>query len=357
MSTDNKEKEINSLGSFLDDLAGEEAQEAENTTTEIENEEEVEFENEEEQEQELEQEEEQVENTEGEEKEELNEQEELFELEEEEIVEETDSVNLQYEEIGKALGVEVKTKEELVDKFKQLQEENSSLKEKTENNPYSNLPDKLKEAIELANNGGDYLSYLEISSFDYDSIPDREFLAYQMRPYFPEGEDGQIELEDYLDSIGDYEIRIKSRQAKEALKKQDDARINEIKTKAQQTKQQIISEAEKAVERMQAVQGFKVTDSQKRAMKNAIKDGKTMFELFYNEQGQYDFDKMVDVYYKYTNFDKIVDFLKQRSKNETKKEMVERLTNSNVGRKGTPVKPSGEKESALDLFYRQITGQ
>src|SRR5688572_14384438 len=68
---------------------------------------------------------------------------------------------LVFTDLGKAIGVDVKTQEDLVKAVEGLKAEAAKSK------AYDNLPAELKKAVELASKGADYLEYLKVNTLDY----------------------------------------------------------------------------------------------------------------------------------------------------------------------------------------------
>ena len=95
----------------------------------------------------------------------------------------TDDFVTKYQSEFETLGLEdVKSSSEFVDKFKQLKQELEETKESTKT-VFAN--DMIREANEIMKQGGDWLGYLGLASFDYDAVPDVELLSYELLSFEP----------------------------------------------------------------------------------------------------------------------------------------------------------------------------
>lgn len=246
--------------------------------------------------------------------------------------ESTETTTEDYSELTKELGFN--KVEELVDAFKEQKK------------LFESIPDDLKKAIELAQTGVDYLDYLGVATIDYDAVGDRDLLFHNMRSYF----DSDEELEDYLDDMGDTEVKIRGKQLRQQLKaeQQSYAQQKEVEVKKR------MAEAEKklseSVGKLKTVNGFKVKPTHKKAILESFKTG-DINKVFY---GDGDYDKMVENAFKVKYFDAIVDFMRQRVANDTKRQMVDEISNPNLNRSKSKPDAKPETRTPMDLYMEQL---
>ena len=263
-------------------------------------------------------------------------------------------------EISKAIGLESSNTEDIVNEFNSIKSENEQLKAQIEQNPYEGLPESLTEAIQVAKEGGDFLEYLGIAEVDYSGISDEDLLISQVRPYFSEGETGDEEAKDWIDSMNDAEIKIQAGRLRQTLNEEMESRKHAIKQRTQQQKEEqnqaMLAEKQKlreSIESLDSIADFKLTKSHKNRIYEDISNGKISTELFgFSEGKQADYKKMAETYFKARYFDKIVSYLRSSTANQTKKKILEETSNANLNGKGSHVTPS--EKSGLDLFINSF---
>lgn len=264
-----------------------------------------------------------------------------------------------FSKLSNDLGFEVKGKDDLVSRFKELNEQLKS-KEAELESASSSIPEDLKGAIKLAKDGGDYLEYLKISSVDYNNIDEVELFEYEVSQLFTDSK-GNVDtegLEEYLDSLSDVDKKLKGRELKSQYVQKQQATIAQLERQAAEKKATADKALKQAVDSMNNVAGFKVNPSQKSKLFNDISTGKMVSSLFYDKNGNYDFNKIAENYFKILNFDKIQNFYKQRVKANTKKEILNETTNSNVTAKQELANPGSNtrSQSPLDSYLAALKG-
>lgn len=267
-----------------------------------------------------------------------------------------------YKDIGKAIGIEVESKDTLISEFQAIKSENEQLKAKVEEtSSYDDIPEDLKKAIEIAKSGGDYDEYLELSQVDYSKISDEELLLSQVRSYFPEGEDGDDEAREWLDSMTTAEQKIQAGRLRRTLEdekqKAKQEKLEAIENESRAKEEFVKAEKQKlrkTVDSIESISDFKLTKSHKSRIFEDISNGKIAEKLFgVNGDGSANYQKMAETYFKTVYFDKIVDYLKSKSGNEAKKRVLQETSNANVNSNGSQA-ISNEGKDGLDLLINSF---
>lgn len=274
-----------------------------------------------------------------------------------ESVEGDTTPDVNFQELGKDLGVDdVKSRDEFISKFN---EKVSSLEQKVEELSEmaipEDLPEQLREAIEMSKEGGDYLSYLQVNSVNYDAIGDVDLLANSIAGYFEK--DGAVDseaLEVHLDSLTDDQIRIEAAKIRENGKKHQENQKNAMIAKVREKKEKITNEVSGALSRFENFSGFKVLPHQKAFLKSSFDKDQAIQAIMYTN-GQFDADKAVRSLFRVKYGEQMDNYLKTKIKNQTKKEIIENVSNVEVQRPSSPpaVAPE-EPKSALDNWVNRL---
>ena len=278
---------------------------------------------------------------------EQEEEENLIEFEQEEEPSKSEDVEF----LSNALGIEAKTKEELLEKVKEIKEIQELQKE---------IPSELAEAIRVAKEGGDYLEFLNISSINYDSYSNKELVEASIEKYF-KLEDGTIDEEaliDYVESKSPAEINIMGDQIRENLKMKQAQKKERF---LQSIKAQKLEEDKKIksyLDKVNSISGVKLSPSDKETLFNEISKGSVMDMVVKNKNGEKDPQVIVENIFKIKYFDKVLSIAKTKSANEGKKEVIKKLTNSNVGkeksRQTRAVDQNSKTKSGLDAYLEAL---
>ncbi len=233
----------------------------------------------------------------------------------------------------KDLGFEVKTKEELVEKVKSI---------KTPEDPYKGLPDNLRKAVDFAKQGGDFLQLLKVSQVDYSQIDPTVLYEQQIL----NGTQDKVKAKEYLDSLSPLAKEFEGQKLKnQMIQWQESAEKQLLDELNAKTAQELAKRAEneqrlrETVNKVDSVEGFKVKQGDKDRFIREVLDGSLTKELFMDNKGQFDYEKMMRVRFLTKNFDAIQKHYGERIKNATKREIVEGLTNADVQTQS--VKPEG----------------
>lgn len=253
-------------------------------------------------------------------------------------------------QIGNDLGFgEVKSKDEFVSKVNELKKIQELQK---------NLPSDLVEALAVAKDGGDYKEFLGISSVNYDEFSNRELVEASVEKYFKR-EDGSIDEErlvEFVDSKSPEEINMMGDQVRENLKLKQAQKVDTFKQRLTEKKSQIDNKLKSYISSLSSVAGVKVSDAEKDVLYREISSGEIYKRSFTDDSGERSPEKEVQNYFKIKYFDKILQLAKTSSAKEGKKDVIKKLTNSNVKQTRPSTKVAGNQStpSALDLYIKSL---
>ena len=284
---------------------------------------------------------------------------------EEEVIEEETEDLLSFEkeespvsedltELAKELGFEsVKSKGEVIEEIKRLKE----LKELQKD-----VPEDLSEAIKLAKQGGNYLEYLGVATVNYDEYSNRDLVEASMEKYYIVTDAAgqkvidEDALAEFMDSKSPQEINMLGDNIRDTLKgKQESAKAiyrREAEAKVQEKNSQIKS----VLDSVSSIAGVKISDPEKQTLYRDIIQSDLSGAIFKGEDGKANPQKIVENYFKIKYFDKVLQVAKSKSATDGKKDVIKRLTNSNVKTTKKSTSPvSGNKTvSALDSYLQQL---
>jgi len=265
----------------------------------------------------------------------------------------TDDFVTKYQSEFETLDLEdVKSSSEFVDKFKQLKQELEETKESTKT-VFAN--DMIREANEIMKQGGDWLSYLGLSTLDYDSVPDVELLSYELKSDF----DTKEELDEYIASLDETQIRLNAKRIRKDLKLQQDAQKQQVALQAQEHQRVYDDNLRKAINGIDKVDRVKVKDQDRASIQKMLttyndKAKATEFQIkhFLKPNGEPDFQKMVQSAYKLEMFDKVLEYATRSAKNSGKAAVIQNL--SNVERPKTTNIAEVTPRKALSLVESEV---
>ena len=240
----------------------------------------------------------------------------------------TDDFVTKYKNEFSDLGLEgVNTSQDFVEKFKNLKQELEETKESTKT-VFAN--DMIREANEIMKQGGDWLSYLGLSTLDYDSVPDVELLSYELKSDF----DTKEELDEYIASLDETQIRLNAKRIRKDLKLQQDTQKQQIALQAQEHQRVYDENLRKAINGIDKVDRVKVKDQDRASIQKMLttyndKAKATEFQIkhFLKPNGEPDFQKMVQSAYKLEMFDKVLEYATRSAKNSGKAAVIQNLSN------------------------------
>ena len=240
----------------------------------------------------------------------------------------TDDFVTKYKNEFSDLGLEgVNTSQDFVEKFKSLKQELEETKESTKT-VFAN--DMIREANEIMKQGGDWLSYLGLSTLDYDSVPDVDLLSYELKSDFDTKED----LDEYIASLDETQIRLNAKRIRKDLKLQQDTQKQQVALQAQEHQRVYDENLRKAINGIDKVDRVKVKDQDRASIQKMLttyndKAKATEFQIkhFLKPNGEPDFPKMVQSAYKLEMFDKVLEYATRSAKNSGKAAVIQNLSN------------------------------
>jgi hypothetical protein len=256
------------------------------------------------------------------------------------------------------LGLEgVNSSQDFVEKFKSLKQELEETKESTKTVFAS---DMIREANEIMKQGGDWLSYLGLSTLDYDSVPDVDLLSYELKSDF----DTKEELDEYIASLDETQIRLNAKRIRKDLKLQQEVQKQQVALQAQEHQRVYDDNLRKAINSIEKVDRVKVKDQDRASIQKMLttyndKAKATEFQIkhFLKPNGEPDFQKMVQSAYKLEMFDKVLEYATRSAKNSGKAAVIQNLSNverpkaTNIA-EATPRKALSTVESEVERLRK-----
>lgn len=271
---------------------------------------------------------------------------------EDDTVEEEVEKSVDFSSLAKEFGIEG----EITDKTKLIESYKQSLA-KAKEDALQGVPDDLKEAIEFAKEGGDFLSYLGVKSANYDEVSNTELVEVSMEKYF-KGEDGKVDqeaLNEWLDSKSQAEINMMGDQLRNSLKVEQEAKLNNLRNNAKTQKMESDRKLKEHINSLNVIGGVKLKQSDKDNLYNDAVTGLATKELFYGSDGRLSQAKLAENLFKVRMFDKAIQLAKTSASNDGKRTVLKAATNTNVNRKSSAPKAEIKKTNPMDVFWDQIT--
>ena len=274
----------------------------------------------------------------------------FIDLETDEVIDEAkpDEIVPDLSELSKALQIEGETQEDVVRAFETLKKEKEEALKQAET--FSNVPDQLKKAVELAQEGGDYLEYLGVSSSENyvqnTSALDLYKQYLGQSEYFQNQENPAEALQDYIDSKNEVDIAMEAESYKKQLLANQQAQKEAVANEAREAKQRALAKTKEALNSMNDVHGVKVGPKAKQQILQDLQSGDFSRKLFYDTSGQPDYGKMARLAFINDNFEKIMDVMRKQATNDTKRKMIGQVANRTT-RPGAPVTGQSGKDRAL----------
>jgi hypothetical protein len=240
-----------------------------------------------------------------------------------------------FADLSKAVGIEAKSQEDIINAFTQLREERDALKENPSQDD-SNIPDPLKKAIELAKDGQDYREYLGIASIDYNQLDAGELYTQYIASQNPDA--SQDDIRDYIESMPSMEFKLKAGEYKQGLVNNHEQRKAQIEAQAAQSRRDNLQKLESNLKDFNEVAGFKVKESDKKQIYDMIANNEIANALFYDRDGNVDYKAVGELAFFKQHKDKITKFIRQDERNATKRQMLDSITNKSVERNPTAEK-------------------
>jgi hypothetical protein len=256
-----------------------------------------------------------------------------------------------FTDLSKALGVEIKTKDDIVAAYK-AQAEKTALPD--------NLPSELKKAIELASQGADYLEYLKVNTVDYGKADPVQLYEDYIIDSMSD-KDGNVadpeKLDEYLDSLSDLDKTIRGNEIKRQLISAQAQRTAQLEQEARMSREKHDTELKAALRSMDEVDQFKITDFHRTELFNWISSGKIMQDLFYDANGQFDAVKVSKIAFRNKYHDKLDAYQKTKLRNATKREILKDITNQDITSPKQPANPEPKKGYGIGDYIQSLQDQ
>lgn len=253
-----------------------------------------------------------------------------------------------FSELGKSVGLgEIKDKDDLVVKIKSL-----------ETKALEGVPENLKKALELAKQGGDYLSYLGVSQVDYSAVDPVELfksdLFNRVKQLNPQAT--KQELEDrYAEALGAYAPIQQLVEGQKLQKGYMDYQKNEaarIEQESRQRKAQADAKIKESIDKLEEVNGFKLKHHHKSSMYDYITSGQLQKDLF--SQDGYNYEALVEIAFQRKYGKKANEFLWNKAKTVTKKEIVKELTNPQIEKPAQAPSVEVNQKSDMEAWLEML---
>lgn len=250
-----------------------------------------------------------------------------------------------FSEVGKALGAEsIKSKEDLVSFVTKVKTEAETIK-----TGLSDLPKELAKAIELSKQGGDYLSYLKVSSVDYGKLDPIDVYEQYVEDQSADAQ-GNIDYDKvntYLDSVQDFDKELRGKEIIKSLQAQQINVVKQLEAEAVARKAQAVTSVQSVLNTITDVNGFKLKPNHKQEIFDWITSGKMMKDAFYSDSGEYDFSKVVKAAIVLKYGEKMDEYRRQQLRNGVRRELLDELQNPSIT---APAVPAGaQPKTGYDL--------
>lgn len=221
-----------------------------------------------------------------------------------------------YGSLAKEIGVEGSTREEIVKAIK-----DTSQPERAQT--------RYSEAERIENSGGDGMAYLfaDKSRKDIEKMSSKELLLDR---YKEEAKKDGFDIDFVIDSKGAEESSFLANEHRASLLRNLDVTQDSISRKAAANKLEVDNGIKHALGNMKGVDGFKLTDADRKTMENDLKTGAIVNEMFYGPDGKKDYAIALENAYRYRNSKKIIEFWKTKSANGATKKVIASLGNHDI---------------------------
>lgn len=263
----------------------------------------------------------------------------------------TSAPSFDFTELGKSIGLgEIKDREELVTRIKSL-----------ETKALEGVPDNLKKALELAKQGGDYLSFLGVSQVDYSAVDPTELfktdLFNRVKQLNPQA--SKQELEDrYAEALGSYapiQQLVEGQKLQRGYMDWQKSEANRIEQESRQRKVTADAKVKESIDRLEEVNGFKLKSSHKAKMYDYITSGQFQKDLF--SQEGYNYEAIVEIAFHRNYGKKANEFLWNKAKTTSKKELVKELTNPQIEKPAERPTSDTTEVNPMQAWLQQLRGR
>jgi hypothetical protein len=258
-----------------------------------------------------------------------------------------------YTDIGTDLGFEnIANQEELKaaieTKIKAAKEEG--------NNILEGVPAKLIEAIDLAKQGADYVGYLSETEVDYSQFNNQELVALKLQKYF-KNEDGTIndeKLQERIDAMDEVDVQLHADDVRQRLEAKQKERLETKKRNAVVFREKENQKATSTIAKLDSIANLKLKDTHKAEVLKVITSGNLSQTVFgENAKGELDYNKVAEIVFYSLYGKQIQNVNSQRVRNQSKREMLDSMSNKEKKGSQSRVNPATTKESPMDRMAAQ----
>lgn len=274
-------------------------------------------------------------------------------------VDDSATKSLDWSKLSVDLGLEtpVKSFDDLRSALKQVVDENKALKERG----VENLPAELKEAIEVARQGGDFYTYLGLVQEDYKSIPPEELFEEKVAELFynEDGSFNETEFNEYIESIPLADRKFRGLQIRNELIRLQEEAKRAYKQRIDAQKFENLRKLEASLNNFSKVGNFEVTPKAKKQLYSDLASGKFYQELGISTDGNHNWDRLLEAYFKFKYFEPIQKFTAIEARKAKTRQDLDGLSNSTVKRPGSVGNPVQTKQqpSGADLYIHELLKQ
>ena len=258
----------------------------------------------------------------------------------EESKESTDDVD--FSAVSKALGIEGTSLSDITKEYSSLQEKVSEYEEKLskidESSPYAN--EDIAKMNEIAQNGGDYKSYLELSQVDYDLVEDGHLLQHEFGQLFQDDVEG---LQNYLSGMNPADAKVKAAEIRNKLKMDQQAQMQSIQRDAAEKKARVDADIRGALDGTKELFGMKITPGVKKDLYNNITTQVFMNKIFYKKDGTLNPEGIVKAAFLIDNIKDIMKHNMTTYVNQGKGEILREASNPKLSSNGQYAAPTEKK--------------
>jgi len=252
---------------------------------------------------------------------------------EREVVREEPSYD--FSELGKALEFgEVKTKDELISKTREIREQLQQL-QKQKDALYAGLPEDLKRDIELAKQGVDVKTIRALTSVDYSKVDPVALFEQDVVRMYTDPSTGKVDndkVDAFLDRYTEDQMEFEGKKIQQQYIQYQQQELSRIEREASQRKQEADRQLRQAVASVDNISGLKIKESVKNDLYGDLSNGRfrPLLDAFTDNQGQVDYRAAFEAAYKIKYFDKVTAHLSEKAKNSGKKEVYNQITNAQI---------------------------
>lgn len=266
---------------------------------------------------------------------------------------------IDWSKVSEVIGLDKKASspEDVKRYIETLRKENDDLKNRVLDD---SIPVQLREAIEVAKQGGDFYTYLGITQVDYSKIAPEDLFEQEVANLFydDKGNFDEEGYNEYLDAMPAPEKKLRGLQMqRELIRLQQEAKEAQLK-KIADMREKSQKRLEATLQNLQKVGDFDVTPKVKKQLYDNISSGTFLSELGISQDGNHDWGKLLPAYFKFKYFDAIQNYVAQRARAEKTRKDLEKLTNPNVKGRTVNANPSESKpKTGFELYMEHIFKQ